>query len=167
MSDRKTVRLQRENARLQKEIAKEGGSEAHLQAQRWVVETVGDDVLLWSATMIGAEGTPYDGQTYKLQLDFRGVDYPTRPPKVNFVGKIPFHANVYRSGDICIDILGNQWSPIMKIRQIITSLVSLLNEPNTSSPANSEASRAYDADTEPNKPTFCKLVAAHYAGRKK
>lgn len=50
---------------------------------------------------------------------------------------------VYADGSICLDILQNQWSPIYDIAAILTSLQSLLCDPNPNSPANSEAARLY------------------------
>ena len=41
------------------------------------------------------------------------------------------------------DILQNQWSPIYDVSAILTSIQSLLCDPNPASPANSEASRLY------------------------
>lgn len=57
-----------------------------------------------------------------------------------------FHPNVYADGKICLDILGNQWSPIYDVAAILTSIQSLLSDPNTASPANAEASQLYDND---------------------
>lgn len=42
-----------------------------------------------------------------------------------------------------VDILQNQWSPIYDVSAILTSIQSLLCDPNPASPANSEASRLY------------------------
>ncbi|CAN0597534.1 unnamed protein product, partial [Laminaria digitata] len=49
-----------------------------------------------------------------------------------------FHPNIYNNGQICLDILQNQWSPIYDICAILTSIQSLLCDPNPASPANSE-----------------------------
>ena len=54
-----------------------------------------------------------------------------------------FHPNIYADGSICLDILQNQWSPIYDISAILTSIQSLLCDPNPASPANSEAARLY------------------------
>ncbi|KAF2555816.1 hypothetical protein F2Q68_00012884, partial [Brassica cretica] len=50
---------------------------------------------------------------------------------------------VYADGSICLDILQNQWSPIYDVAAILTSIQSLLCDPNPNSPANSEAARKY------------------------
>ncbi|KIY94884.1 ubc1, ubiquitin carrier protein 1 [Monoraphidium neglectum] len=47
-------------------------------------------------------------------------------------------------GGICLDILQNQWSPIYDVSAILTSIQSLLCDPNPNSPANSEAARLYN-----------------------
>lgn len=53
---------------------------------------------------------------------------------------------VYSHGGICLDILQNQWSPIYDVSAILTSIQSLLSDPNPNSPANSEAARLYIED---------------------
>lgn len=59
---------------------------------------------------------------------------------------IYFYMQVYSDGKICLDILQNQWSPIYDISAILTSIQSLLSDPNPASPANAEASQLYDRD---------------------
>ncbi|EWC77174.1 ubiquitin-conjugating enzyme E2 2 [Plasmodium falciparum UGT5.1] len=61
-----------------------------------------------------------------------------KPPKVKFLTKM-FHPNIYMDGNICIDILQKHWSPIYDISAILTSIQSLLSDPNPNSPANQEA----------------------------
>ena len=50
---------------------------------------------------------------------------------------------VYNDGSICLDILQNKWSPIFDISAILTSIRSLLSDPNPDSPANAEAARLF------------------------
>lgn len=54
-----------------------------------------------------------------------------------------FHPNVYASGDVCLDILQNRWSPTYDVAAILTSIQSLLHDPNTGSPANAEAAQLF------------------------
>jgi len=91
--------------------------------------------------IFGPDDTPWDGGTFKLTLQFT-EDYPNKPPTVRFVSKM-FHPNIYADGSICLDILQNQWSPIYDVAAILTSIQSLLCDPNPNSPANSEAARMY------------------------
>jgi len=84
----------------------------------------------------------WEGGLFELTLEFTD-QYPTRPPKVKFVSKI-FHPNVYNDGRICLDILQNQWSPIFDVWAILTSIRSLLADPNPNSPANSEAAGIFN-----------------------
>eukprot|EP00168_Porphyra_purpurea_P008219 TRINITY_DN20355_c0_g1_i1.p1 TRINITY_DN20355_c0_g1~~TRINITY_DN20355_c0_g1_i1.p1 ORF type:complete len:154 (+),score=23.34 TRINITY_DN20355_c0_g1_i1:108-569(+) len=100
-----------------------------------------NDILKWNAVIFGPEDTEWDGGTFKLSLDF-GEDYPNKAPKVKFLSKM-FHPNVYADGSICLDILQNQWSPIYDIAAILTSIQSLLCDPNPNSPANGEAARLF------------------------
>ncbi|XP_073273636.1 ubiquitin-conjugating enzyme E2 2-like [Primulina huaijiensis] len=79
--------------------------------------------------------------TFKLSLQFT-EDYPNKPPTVRFVSRM-FHPNIYADGSICLDILQNQWSPIYDVAAILTSIQSLLCDPNPNSPANSESARLF------------------------
>ncbi|KAL1138178.1 hypothetical protein AAG570_009870 [Ranatra chinensis] len=69
-------------------------------------------------------------------------DYPYSPPTVRFKTKV-WHPNIYESGDICISILHPPVDDPQSVRTVLLSVISLLNEPNTSSPANVDASVMY------------------------
>lgn len=100
-----------------------------------------NNIMRWNAVIFGPEETPWEGGTFKLVLEF-SEDYPNKPPTVKFVSKL-FHPNVYNDGGICLDILQNNWSPIYDICAVLTSIQSLLCDPNPNSPANSEAARLF------------------------
>lgn len=103
-----------------------------------------NNVMAWQAVIFGPDDTPWEGGTFKLLLEFT-EDYPNKPPVVKFLSKL-FHPNVYSDGKICLDILQNQWSPIYDIAAILTSIQSLLSDPNPASPANAEASQLFERD---------------------
>lgn len=98
--------------------------------------------MIWQAIILGPDDTPWEDGTFKLLLHFT-EEYPNRPPTVQFLSKI-FHPNVYGDGKICLDILQHQWSPIYDISAILTSIQSLLTDPNPASPANAEAAQLYE-----------------------
>lgn len=112
------------------------------------------NIMAWHAVIFGPEGTPWEGGTFKLTIAF-SEEYPNKAPVVKFVTKM-FHPNVYNDGSICLDILQNQWSPIYDVGAILTSIQSLLCDPNPNSPANSEAAALYNE----NRRAYNKRVAA-------
>jgi len=73
-----------------------------------------NNILEWQAVIFGPDETPWEGGTFKLMLEFT-EDYPNKAPSVRFLTKM-FHPNIYNDGQICLDILQNQWSPIYDIR---------------------------------------------------
>ncbi|NWW29330.1 UBE2B enzyme, partial [Falcunculus frontatus] len=132
-----------------------------------------NNIMQWNAVIFGPEGTPFeDGKlltfvsflsdciylcwpgTFKLVIEF-SEEYPNKPPTVRFLSKM-FHPNVYADGSICLDILQNRWSPTYDVSSILTSIQSLLDEPNPNSPANSQAAQLY----QENKREYEKRVSA-------
>lgn len=111
-----------------------------------------DNVLVWNAVIIGPSETPFEDGTFKLKLTF-SEQYPDKPPQVNFLSKM-FHPNVYPNGDICLDILQNRWTPSFDVASILTSVQSLLNDPNIDSPANAEAANLF----KDNRSQYAKRV---------
>ncbi|CAF1676963.1 unnamed protein product [Rotaria magnacalcarata] len=103
-----------------------------------------DNILIWHAFILGPSDTPFEDGTFRLLLEFT-ESYPNKPPSVRFTSKM-FHPNVYADGGICLDILQNRWSPTYDVSAILTSIQSLLDEPNVSSPANSEAANLYQTN---------------------
>lgn len=85
--------------------------------------------------------TPFEDGTFKLLLTF-DESYPNKPPSVKFLSRM-FHPNVYANGELCLDILQNRWSPTYDVAAILTSIQSLLHDPNPNSPANAEAAQLY------------------------
>jgi len=100
-----------------------------------------DNIMLWNAVIFGPGDTPFEDGTFKLLLTF-DESYPNKPPTVKFLSRM-FHPNVYANGELCLDILQNRWSPTYDVAAILTSIQSLLHDPNPNSPANAEAAQLY------------------------
>ncbi|ORX84217.1 UBC-like protein, partial [Anaeromyces robustus] len=60
------------------------------------------------------------------------------------------HPNVYPSGTVCLSILNEDqdWKPSITIKDILTGIQVLLNEPNPDSPAQEKAYFLYMKDKE-------------------
>lgn len=126
-------RLMRDFKRIQQDSASASGGIS--------ASPLADNVMIWNAIIIGPEDTPFEDGTFRLCLTF-DEQYPNKPPTVKFTSEI-FHPNVYATGDLCLDILQNRWSPTYDVASILTSIQSLLNDPNINSPANAEAASLY------------------------
>ena len=109
-------------------------------------------LMLSLPTLAGPEDTPWEGGIFSLRITFT-ERYPDKPPKVRFLGEM-FHPNVYADGNLCLDLLQDQWSPCHNICTLLTSIQSLLTDPNCTSPANPEAAQLYTKD----RPAFNKKV---------
>ncbi|PHT89660.1 Ubiquitin-conjugating enzyme E2 2 [Capsicum annuum] len=99
------------------------------------------NIMLWNSVIFGPHDSPWDGGTFKMTLQF-SEDYPNKPPRVHFISRM-FHPNIYADGSVCLDSLQNQWTGAYDIAAILTSIQSLLCDPNPNSPANSEAARLF------------------------
>ncbi|KAK6946428.1 Small GTPase [Dillenia turbinata] len=93
---------------------------------------VADDMFHWQATIIGPNDSPYSGGVFLVNIHFP-PDYPFKPPKVSFRTKV-FHPNINNNGNICLDILKEQWSPALTISKVLLSICSLLTDPNPDDP---------------------------------
>jgi len=111
-----------------------------------------DNLMKWNAVIFGPDDTPWEDGVFRLTMTF-SEEYPRKSPDVRFTTQM-FHPNVYRNGAICLDILSHNWSPAYDISSILTSIQSLLTDPNPASPANAEAARLY---TE-NRPEYQRRV---------
>ena len=101
----------------------------------------GDSLFKWDAIIFGPSDTIWEGGIFQLTMEFN-EEYPNKAPKVKFITKM-FHPNIYNDGSICLDILQHMWSPVYDVSSILTSIQSLLTDPNVNSPANNTAAVMY------------------------
>jgi ubiquitin-conjugating enzyme E2 C len=109
----------------------------------------GDNIFHWTGSIVGGEGTVYEGLQYKLALKFP-TGYPYEAPQVTFLTPC-FHPNVDQYGNICLDILKEKWSAVYNVRTILLSIMSLLGDPNLDSPLNGHAAATWQNTAEYKK----------------
>lgn len=100
-----------------------------------------NDLMHWKGVIFGPEHTQWEGGIFKLELTFT-TEYPMAPPHVKFTTPV-FHPNIYKDGNICMDIMKSQWSPAFDVSALLLSIQSLLSDPNPNSAANGEAAELY------------------------
>ncbi|KAK9670643.1 hypothetical protein RND81_13G215000 [Saponaria officinalis] len=105
---------------------------------------ISENLYHWQATINGPSDSPYAGGVFLLNIHFPS-DYPFKPPKVAFRTKV-FHPNINNNGNICLDILREQWSPALTISKVLLSICSLLNDPNPDDPLVPDIAHMYKKD---------------------
>ncbi|KAI6182189.1 Ubiquitin conjugating-3 enzyme [Aphelenchoides bicaudatus] len=135
----------------------------------FTVQCDDQNVFKWTVAIFGPPGTLYQGGYFKATIKFPN-NYPYSPPTLRFLSKV-WHPNVYENGELCISILHppvddphsgelacERWNPTQNVRTVLLSVISLLNEPNTSSPANVDASVMYRKWKEGKDDEYMKIV---------
>jgi ubiquitin-conjugating enzyme E2 R len=136
-----------------------------------------ENMFKWTVAIFGPPGTIYQGGYFKAHLKFP-TNYPYSPPTMRFMTPL-WHPNVY-NGDLCISILHppvedphsgelpcERWNPTQSVRTILLSVISLLNEPNTSSPANVDASVMYRKYKDHGDQEYATIVRKQVENTKK
>ena len=114
-------------------------------------------MLLWRGCLFGPPDSEWEGAVLPLTLSFP-PDYPQKPPVVRFTCRL-YHPNVFSDGKLCLDIVQDKWSPIYTVGTILTSIQSLLTDPNTASPANPEAAKLWSSDRKEYRKQVRQCVA--------
>lgn len=100
------------------------------------------------------------GATYHFVFRIPG-HYPHSPPKVDCQTKI-YHPNINLEGKVCLNILREDWKPVMDINAVIYGLIFLFYEPNPDDPLNIEAAELFRKDVS----EFERLVKRSLQGRR-
>ncbi|KXJ95305.1 ubiquitin-conjugating enzyme/RWD-like protein [Microdochium bolleyi] len=124
-----TKRLIKELGVWEKEKASEHGIERLGPVQE-------EELLEWEAVINGRGiGAGYDEGRWLLHISIP-TEYPNKAPKISFVTPI-VHANIaLQSGEICLDLLKDAWTPAYSILESVRAVRMLLGCPETDSPLN-------------------------------
>ncbi|CAF1274917.1 unnamed protein product [Adineta ricciae] len=74
-------------------------------------------------------------------------EYPFSPPKVKCT-QIIYHPNIDLNGNVCLNILREDWQPMLSIETIVIGLVFLFKEPNPHDPLNHDAAAVYNQNID-------------------
>eukprot|EP00918_Siedleckia_nematoides_P091944 GHVU01201894.1.p1 GENE.GHVU01201894.1~~GHVU01201894.1.p1 ORF type:complete len:169 (-),score=23.77 GHVU01201894.1:553-1059(-) len=77
------------------------------------------------------------GGKYRFSFDIP-EDYPFSAPKVKLKNKI-YHPNFDYDGNICLNVLREDWVPTTELSQVFNGLMFLFQEPATAYPLNHTA----------------------------
>lgn len=82
------------------------------------------DITKWKVIMQCPTGSVFHDTPLETEIKFPD-NYPFRAPTVRFINK-PAHPNIMTDGSVCVDILKEEWSPILSAQKIYVSIMSLL-----------------------------------------
>lgn len=124
--------------RIQKDIAElDGGKVATISFPN------PNDLTAFDVT-ISPDSGYWKGATYVFNFGVP-AHYPHSPPKVECKTKI-YHPNIDLEGKVCLNILREDWKPVLDINAVIYGLIYLFYEPNPDDPLNHEAAELFRKD---------------------
>ncbi|RUP46268.1 ubiquitin-conjugating enzyme/RWD-like protein [Jimgerdemannia flammicorona] len=91
------------------------------------------DILNFNVTIAPDEGF-YKGGVFRFTFAINN-NYPHEPPKVRCTQKI-YHPNIDLDGNICLNILREDWKPVLNLHSVLVGLQYLFLEPNADDPLN-------------------------------
>lgn len=95
-----------------------------------------DDLMNFEISIKPDEGY-YVGGTFLFLFQVSPI-YPHEAPKVKCKTKV-YHPNIDLEGNVCLNILREDWKPVLSINTIIYGLYHLFTEPNHEDPLNHDA----------------------------
>jgi ubiquitin-conjugating enzyme E2 M len=84
---------------------------------------------------------PTDGYYAEGSFNFTVTipdDYPHSPPKVHCTTPV-YHPNIDLEGNVCLNILRQDWKPVLTLNGVLYGLQLLFLEPNPDDPLNKDA----------------------------
>lgn len=88
----------------------------------------------------------WKGARYEFEFKVP-AHYPHSPPKVECKTSI-YHPNIDLQGKVCLNILREDWRPVLDINAVIYGLIYLFYEPNPDDPLNHEAADLFRKDIQ-------------------
>ena len=104
-----------------------------------------DDILNFTLTLTPDEGL-YKGGLFTFSFAI-SQNFPHEPPKVKCREKI-YHPNIDLEGNVCLNILREDWKPVLNLNAVIVGLQFLFLEPNASDPLNKDAANDLMSDRD-------------------
>lgn len=114
-----------------------------------------NNIKYYHGWLNGPLDSAYEDGQFEFELTLND-EHPFKPPKFKFKTKI-YHPNIDDDVGVCLDILKSQWSPALTVSKVLSSVRSLLNDPNPDDPLRPDASNLFKS----NKELYLKEVAKY------
>jgi len=123
-----------------------------------------DDLMKFEVSVKPGDGL-YKDATFVFNVEVP-TTYPYDPPKV-LCNTLVYHPNIDWEGKVCLNILRQDWMPVLSLGSVIFGLMTLFLEPNADDPLNKEAAQLMiERPSEFQKNVKESLRGGTVAGRK-
>ncbi|GIX95852.1 nedd8-conjugating enzyme UbcE2M [Caerostris darwini] len=120
-----------------------------------------DDLLNFKLIISPDEGFYRGGYfTFSFRVS---PNYPHEPPKVKCETMV-YHPNIDLDGNVCLNILREDWKPVLTINSIVYGLQYLFLEPNPEDPLNKEAAEVLQNNRRVFEQNVRKAMNGGYIG---
>jgi ubiquitin-conjugating enzyme E2 M len=96
-----------------------------------------DNIMSFKATYTPEKDSYWYGGKYEFTITVPD-QYPFNPPKVICNTKV-YHPNIDLKGNVCLNILRDDWKPTLNVSTVIAGIYFLFTDPNPNDPLNHEA----------------------------
>jgi len=121
-----------------------------------------DDLLNFQLIICPDEGF-YRGGRFVFNFKV-GNNYPHEPPKVKCETQV-YHPNIDLDGNVCLNILREDWKPVLTINAIVYGIQYLFLEPNPDDPLNKEAADCLKQNRRIFESNVSKSMRGGYVGQ--
>eukprot|EP00211_Chloroparvula_japonica_P015749 CAMPEP_0119122692 /NCGR_PEP_ID=MMETSP1310-20130426/2878_1 /TAXON_ID=464262 /ORGANISM="Genus nov. species nov., Strain RCC2339" /LENGTH=203 /DNA_ID=CAMNT_0007112391 /DNA_START=78 /DNA_END=689 /DNA_ORIENTATION=- len=104
-----------------------------------------DNLMVLKVEIKPPEGY-YKGGTFVFSVNVPD-NYPFTPPKVR-CDTLVYHPNIDFEGGVCLNILREDWTPVLNLGSVIFGLLTLFSEPNPDDPLNKEAANLMEENLD-------------------
>lgn len=102
----------------------------------------------------------YTGGVFNFSFAIN-TNFPHEPPKVKCMNKI-YHPNIDLEGNVCLNILREDWKPVLNLQAVVVGLQYLFLEPNASDPLNKDAAAVLQKDRTQFKKNVIQSMSGGY-----
>lgn len=120
-----------------------------------------DDLLNFKLVICPDEGF-YKCGCFRFNFKV-GPNYPHEPPKVKCETKV-YHPNIDLEGNVCLNILREDWKPVLTVNSIVYGLQYLFLEPNPDDPLNKDAAEILQTNRRLFESNVAKSLRGSYIG---
>ncbi|KAF8405174.1 hypothetical protein HHK36_010074 [Tetracentron sinense] len=121
-----------------------------------------DDLMNFEVTIRPDEGY-YLGGIFVFSFKVPPI-YPHEAPKVKCKTKV-YHPNIDLEGNVCLNILREDWKPVLNINTIIFGLSHLFTQPNHEDPLNHDAAAVLGDNPKMFESNVRRAMAGGYVGQ--